>query len=212
MESLLLLFNKIKIPVLLITLFVTGVFVIAFLYFYSPRQAPRQYTEPPIIEPTIFLPTPITTNQYLESYTQVSIGDIFNESSTLVKEAKKKTILDENTIEYAYASPVDSRDNTITTQYNFVVHKRVVTVDPTTYVHPKLSDYISLYGNPDEEFIGTKEYGRFTKTYIYNSLGFALVGNIYTEEIYEIHVFTQSAKKFVIQEIGIKPDAEGEFK
>ncbi len=101
----------------------------------------------------------------------------------------KKEIDKTKTI-FSLKSQYLSRTNEIRTGNNVVVFERELTPASTTTPYAKISDYKKKYGEPEKIMKGSKFYGELMSTYIYANLGFAFIGNSYTDEIFEFHFFT----------------------
>lgn len=130
---------------------------------------------------------PTSETASLSPYLQTTIG---SEEKNLESFPgfKSKAPRSKNETQYTFSSPILLYDNTIVTDQGKVIYEKAITVDPG-YTHPTISSYESRFGKPELVVKGSKTYGEFAKTYIYSQKGFALIGNPFTDEVYEIQQF-----------------------
>lgn len=141
-----------------------------------------------IQKPSVPVPTPSPTTTKLHPFLMIEVGRTIPSDLANRPGFKNKTLLDKNTIQYSFNSPLQNRDNLIIARNDKTVFERAITLEPGAK-HPQLSDYKQRFGEPEVELEGSKFYGQFEKTYVYASKGFTLVGNPFTGEIDEIQTF-----------------------
>jgi hypothetical protein len=91
--------------------------------------------------------------------------------------------------EYSFPSINTSADNTIITDDNLVIFEKKFTAD-TSFVHPELSSYLSLLGEPESILPGSKTYGRNVNFYIFASKGITIIGRPFSDEVEEVQQYT----------------------
>lgn len=163
------------------------------LLFSTGGQPQRPGNNP---EPTI-TPYPRLTglpsgDTQISPLKRVSAGQTLTETAarSLPGYTGKKVIDDNHTI-FSLKSQFVARTNEIRTTKNSVVFEREIAPDnPKDPAYAKVSDYKKKYGEPEKIIKGSKFYGEIMSTYIYARLGFAFIGNSYTDEIQEFHFFT----------------------
>lgn len=102
----------------------------------------------------------------------------------------KKETIEGNQTKYSFQSPLELRPEEIITLNGIVVFEQVLTPeDPLESGYATMSEYVQKYGEPEEKITGSKFYGWNIVTYVYAKNGFAIIGNVYTDEAYEITVF-----------------------
>lgn len=103
----------------------------------------------------------------------------------------KKEASDEGKIIYSLNSKNPLRTDQIITQNEKIIFERIyIPEDPSDPNHLLISVMIAKHGQPEKTIQGSKLWGPFMKTYIYNSLGVAFIGNPNTNEVYELQNFT----------------------
>jgi hypothetical protein len=96
----------------------------------------------------------------------------------------------ENGTEYSFSSPLVDRDNIAVTKNGVLVFKRFITMkDVDHWETPSMIEYKEKYGDPEYEKKGSVYYGAFETLLLWGSKGIAIVGNDFTDEVKEIHVF-----------------------
>ncbi len=103
--------------------------------------------------------------------------------------------------QYNYKSASSLRDNQIIINGDTVIYEKIVTANPTEQ-YPSLSELVSNLGTPEREFTGSEMFGKFLKTYIYASQGFAVRGNEFKDEVMEIQVFVPTTVDGYIEKWG----------
>lgn len=102
-----------------------------------------------------------------------------------------RTPISENTDQYNFSSEYVSRPNIIITENDLAAFERIVTSEKSSSPgFSRISELMNKFGQPEETITGSTHYGRFVNTYIYANKGFAIIGNPYTDEVYEIQQFT----------------------
>lgn len=151
------------------------------------------------------IPTPITTppTQVYELQKTV-VGKTtekeIEENPTIKKGILKKEVLSDGQVKYSLKSALITRPNEIITQNRVSVFERIVTPDVKNYA--RASEYTRKYGRPDQTVTGSHFYFYFMKTYIYSRLGFALIVNPNTDEIFEFQAFKPTSVENYTQQYG----------
>lgn len=97
----------------------------------------------------------------------------------------------EETLIYSLNSKNPLRTDQIITQNEKIVFERIyIPEDPSDPNHLLISVMIAKYGQPEKVIQGSKLWGPFMNTYIYNNTGMAFIGNPNTDEVYELQNFT----------------------
>lgn len=185
---------------IIIALLVITTLVLFFFTVYMALTTPKTQQNTTLI--STITPYPGSTKTFpkskeLSSYIKTTVGSTTDKEVETIAGRKNKITLPDGSTEYTFESINLSSNDTIVTKNNTVVFEKANTID-SSYTHPRLSEYVTRYGKADAEFTGSKTYGKFTKTYVYATRGFALIANPYTEEINEIHSFLpQSIDSYV---------------
>lgn len=179
-------FSRKKIFILISLLFLILILLIVLLY--KQRQIPPK----PVLraeEPGLLFSVNPSIKKYYDIYTNTNVGDNINNLSGKLPQPKKINPLPDNATEYFYDSGYPLKDNEIVAKNDIVVFKRLVILNEQATSMPQLDSYVKLYGEPEAVYQGSASYGRFMKTYVYSSRGFALILNQFTGEIFEIQTF-----------------------
>lgn len=112
----------------------------------------------------------------------------------------KKTLPDGSTL-YTLKSPLIDRDNLIVFKNSQRVFMRLVVINPKAE-SPKISAYIAKYSPPTTQITGSKFYGPETYVGINSDKGYALVGNKFTDEIFEVYTFVPTTESEFLQKWG----------
>lgn len=112
-----------------------------------------------------------------------------------------KRILPDGSTEYTVKSKFASRDNILIIKDKVFLFKREITINDKL-IHPKLTDYLKTYGNPDKILTGSKFFGPYQKFYLYPAKGFVLSANPGTDEIDEIYSFVPTTEENFLQKWG----------
>jgi hypothetical protein len=114
---------------------------------------------------------------------------------------KKET---EQGIEYSFPSPLVDRDNIAVTKNGVLVFKRFITMkDVDHWETPSIIEYKEKYGDPEYEKKGSMYYGAFETLLLWGSKGIAIIGNDFTDEVKEIHIFEPMSTEQYLQLWGI---------
>lgn len=157
----------------------------------------------------IFAPQRPIQPSTISPYLQTTVGKTTDAQIQLLGNIKDKKTLPDGSTQYLRPSVNASLDNIIITKNGTVAFEKAITVN-TLYEHPKISDYIATFGKPEAELEGSQTYGKFEKTYVYTSKGFAVVANPFTEEVDEIQTFAPMSVEAYLSTWGtdIKPEQE----
>ncbi len=145
--------------------------------------------------PTTPSPTPIQIDGTPRTQKIAPTQRTFIERTTLeeveqLPTIENKVILPEGGTRYTLTSPLVTRKNEIIVQNNQAVFERILV--PENRQDPgfvTLTEYKNEYGQPQETIRGSYFYGNLIETFIYADKGFALIGNPFTNEVYEIQTF-----------------------
>lgn len=172
---------------MLVLLLLFLVLIFSLIYLFINKDFNNQGIKP-ISEPELIYKEGIKSEEAFKPYLNTSIGQTTDTQITSLPNIKSINPLPNGNTQYLFPSKYSHLNNEIVTKDNKVVFKKIITVVPEQPA-PQISSYITKYGSPDSEHTGSKQYGRFIKTYIFASKGFALVVNFPTGEVYEIHTF-----------------------
>lgn len=109
----------------------------------------------------------------------------------------------EGTTIYSLNSQNTIRTDQIITQNDQIIFQRTyVPENPNDPNHLLISKMLEKYGEPDKTIQGSRLWGPFMKTYIYNTKGIAFIGNPNTDEVYEFQNFTLISLEEYLQKYG----------
>lgn len=159
------------------------IFSLVFINLGSQKE-PKKSIEPPLVFKNQAEAAP-----YFPSYINTRINKTTEQEISSYPNRKDRRDLSNGYAQYFFPSGDLSKDNTVITKNNVAVFKNAISVLPNSWEHPDVSVYIAQYGKPDAEFVGSVAYGRFAKTLIYATGGFAVIFNPSTNEVFEIQSF-----------------------
>lgn len=116
------------------------------------------------------------------------IGETSDKEISSNPDLLNKVTQDDKTI-YTFKPNPNLVGNQVITENGRAVFEKGTIVEAESKLH-LFSDYINKYGQPEAEYSGSKTYGKFEKTYVWASLGFALKVNPDTQEVDQIQKFT----------------------
>lgn len=167
--------NKIK-------LLIGGFLLIIILLIFISISSPNKPTPiPPQYQPTPTVIIAIPGQKYTIGETKA--GEI-NQNNSVIKQEPKL-----NLTKYSLRSSLDLRPNIVMTDGNVVVFESIIVPQESASII-KLSDYLKRYGVANKTFTGSNFYGSMANTYVFTSQGLAIIANSYTNEIYELQVFS----------------------
>lgn len=108
-----------------------------------------------------------------------------------LSEVEKKETLPDGSLRYSLKSPLISRKNEIIVKNGQVIYERILV--PESRKSPgyvTISEYRHRLGNPAAIIRGSRFYGPLIATILYPEKGIVLIGNTYTDEVYEVHAFS----------------------
>lgn len=114
----------------------------------------------------------------------------------------KKEILTETQTSYSFRSPIRVRPNEVRTDSNVVVFERIIILQEKAPTSLKISDFENKYGQPERRLTGSRFYDELMVTYIYAQRGFAFIGNQFTDEVFELHLFKPMTPEEYIAQFG----------
>lgn len=116
---------------------------------------------------------------------------------------ENKSTLPNGSIRYTFTSPLMLRKNEVIVQNNRVIFERILVPESSNdpgYV--TISEYKGQYDQPQRVITGSHFYGHHVETYIYADKGFTLIGNPFTDEVFEIHVYIPTTVENYIEQYG----------
>lgn len=166
---------KLSKPVLLliITLVLIIIFVVVVFFSLVYKKDPLQSFE----------------GAEIKTYQQVEIGKTPDQVIKNLQGFKKEESFSNGESKYSFSSPVSNRDNIVITKNGVAVFKSAVSVEKTGWLHPSISEYKNLYGNPEAVYTGSRTFGEKAKTNVYASKGVAVIFNPFNNEVYEVQNF-----------------------
>lgn len=188
-------------------------FISIVLFLIPKTKVDKTPSTPPsyISPPATSAPTTPTTKEKVYTYIKSMPGKTTKQQVLTYQNLKESKSLADGSIQYSFRSPVALRDDLVITKDDVVVFERVITRLQDSRL-PKISTYQDKFGNPERTETGSSYYGEHEKTYIYTSYGFALVGNPFTDEIDEMHIFIPTTADKYLKQWGsdIQREAQGE--
>lgn len=162
------------IPKKTLTLIVILLFAIIFLVVFVNLQ-----------------PTPIQPQPTISPFQKSISGKTTSTDIENRYKIKNKEILPNGDLKYSIETNIIDRPDQIIVHNNTAKFERIV-IDSNKYAlgDMQLSEKILDLGPAEKVVKGSEFYGKQIETYIYPSQGLAFVANTYTDEIYEIQVFT----------------------
>lgn len=171
---------------LIIVLGILGVIIIILVTVLLLKPGTSQDTDTTIPTPTGNA-VPLPFQEKIYDGQQVIIGKTTQNEVKQLPGLISENELEDGETEYLFDSSLKTRPNVVITKDNVAIYERTLT--PPTSFFPKISEYLSKYGTPEEIVKGSKEYGWSINSYIYSSKGFSIIGNPNTDEIYEFQFF-----------------------
>lgn len=122
--------------------------------------------------------------------------------ATLLSNAEKNQLADnQESFEYFNSSPI--RPNQVITRDNNVVFEKVILpLDKNDPNYIRLDSALTTYGQPSQIIEGSYTYGPATSLYLFSSKGIALVGNPFTNTLFEIHTFVPITNERYLEQFG----------
>lgn len=183
--------------------------ITALVVFTGISQKPQKkpsFNDIPTATPTPFYKSSSnSTTQKIYSLQKTIINNTKDSEIQGLPDVIKTETLPNNTKEYLLNSPASlSRPNKIITQNGIVRYEQIITdeTNPASVTYATISRYKNVFGNPEKAIKGSRYYGSFMNTYIYASRGFALIGNPYTDEVFEVQTFVPTIVDKYIENYG----------
>lgn len=181
--------------IILILVVIIMIILLSGLRGYNANQTP-------IPTPTT-LPGGKSTQHKINPAQKTIIEQTTQKEVESLPEIKEKSILSNGSTRYTLTSPFISRKNEVIVKDNLVIYERLLKPKSTTgKKYAQISDYEKEYGHPQKIIRGSLFYGNLIRTYIYADRGFALIGNPFTNEVLEIHIFTPTTVENYIKQYG----------
>ena len=192
--------KRILIPLVPLVLFIVAFIVFVFFSAFSP-SAPLPPQEDPLTPtPSIAIDIVSPTEQPGEDHSDGD-GDMivsYEDISTF----QKKEPLPEGLFKYAFFSGRPGRPNIIVASPDGQGALFESSVSSPTAL-PSLSEYLSLFGQPERTFVGSKFYGPSAHIYIYaQTKGFAFIADPKTNTVLETHHFPPMSVEDYIRRFG----------
>lgn len=192
---------KIIIKWLKIGLIVLVMLVIIAIFYVLSRP-----TSQPTPQKTIIIPTAIPNPQAtpVSPLQKVIIGGEANRDALTQLPNAQAEKLSNGAIQYKFPSALLSRKNLIVVDGNnkYAFERIILTGDTSTEEFKKLSDYANIYGQPDKIVDGSNYYSLYFTTYVYASKGFTIIGNLNTNEAYEVQTYSPMSVENYIKYFG----------
>lgn len=184
MNSLALLFqNKILLSILLAVVLIIG--FLTYINYNQPQQ-PKQAIDQKV--------TPLS---------KVEIGKTTKAEIEKLPNIQKKEALPNGGTKYSIKSYNVLRPDEIIVKDNTATFERSTTPeDPKALGFARIAQYIERYGEPQRVIKGSKFYGEFVSTYVYSQLGFTVIANQYTGEVFEVQTFAPMSVSSYMQLYG----------
>lgn len=192
------------------SLLATILFVVAIMIIGSMNSGNKKTQNPSTVP--ITTPTPYykagsqnSTTEKIYSLQKTIINSTQDSQIKNLPDIIKTETLTNGERKYSLNSPVPiSRPNLILTKNGVSIFERTITneTDPNSKDYIAISQYQSIFGDPDKVIKRSKYYGDFMNTYIYASRGFALIGNPNTDEVYEVQAFVPMSTDQYVQQYG----------
>jgi len=189
-----------KTKLLIIALFV-GVIIMFTIFLALSSTKQTQPSAPPADVPIVIPNSNVQSEPTFKNYLTIKLNDS-SEGLDKLSGFIKKTDLSSQKIKYEFSSTYPGISNNIVSGNQKVIFKSNVVISSDNYKTPFIETYLQNYGSPEVEFTGSEKYGRFAKTYIYPSQGFALIFNPATKEVYELQSFNPASLEEYIRDWG----------
>lgn len=204
------LYNKKIIVFILLVCVGLTLMLLLLLFPVVNRSNEKQGSFFPTITPFVNKKSP-NAQALIRKYSKTVVGSTPEKDVLTYPGLIKEEKIDSNTILFTFNGPFSYRNNEIITRNGVVVYEKNITTDYSLR-HPSISDFLNQYGPGEKEILGSKKYGRFAKTYIYASKGFAFIGNPSTDEVDEFQAFLPTTLEEYFKNWGkdIDPNIQGE--
>lgn len=172
----------------LLFIFIIIIIVGIFIYIFFPRGSQ---------------PTPPSPVQIFSPLQKTSIGETTKPTVEKFPGLINSQNLSDGSIQYNYSSLIPQRPNTVIIKNNVVVFEQTILPEnPQAKGYAKISDFTKRLGDPEKTLQGSKFYGHLISIYIYSSKGLVIIGNSYTDEVYEVQTFSPSTPENYIKTFG----------
>lgn len=166
-------------------LFAVGFIFIIVLSLFSQTSQPIPTTPSPTP-----IPTPIVQNYKYSPLQKTEPGKTTFSDLSRIPNLREIPSTISGTREFIAESVSPLRPNQILVRDNTVIFERILTpIKSSDYGYARISDFTEKYGEPDRIIQGSRHYGSLMNTYIYADQGFTLIGNPFTNEVFEIQQF-----------------------
>lgn len=184
--------------------------LLLFLFPQINKPNEKQSSLFPTITPVASKKTP-NAQALIRKYSKTFVGSTPEKDVLAYPGLIKQEKINSNTNLFIFSGPFAYRNNEIITRNGVVVYEKSVTTDYSLH-HPSILDFLNQYGPAEKEIVGSRKYGRFAKTYIYASKGFAFIGNPSTDEVDEFQTFLPTTIEEYFKNWGkdIDPNIQGE--
>lgn len=183
--------NKPKI-LLIITIGFAIVVILSLVLFSGDSQIEpdQQPVSEGIKDPLLFDEFESTIEDpKLAIFDELIVGESTNEDIRRIPGIKDEESVN-NGLEFHFPSSLVDRDNLAITQNNVLVYKRFIALkDVAQWESPSIIAYLEKYGEPELKKKGSVYFGNFATLYLWASKGVAIIGNDFTDEVFEVHIF-----------------------
>lgn len=131
---------------------------------------------------------------------KTKIGQTTDANLSSQPDLLKKTEADSQTV-YTFKPAPNFVGNQVITEGGKAVFEKGTILEGQQKL-PLFSNYVAKYGKPETAFTGSKTFGKFEKTYVYASLGFALKVNPFTQEVNEVQKFAPTTAEEYLKKWG----------
>lgn len=128
------------------------------------------------------------------------IGQTTDQEISSNPDLLNKVALGDKTV-YTFKPNPNLVGNQVITESGKAVFEKGTIIEAESKLH-LFSAYVNSYGQPEAEYTGSKTYGKFEKTYVWASLGFALKVNPFTQEVHEVQKFAPISIEEYLQKWG----------
>lgn len=165
---------------------------LGIIYLLLSNIKPTKEETTLIPTPTIYSirrATPSSSSYSFSSFQKTVIGKTTDKEIESLTNIISKQASDGGTITYLVKSVNPLQPDKILTKNGTTIYEETSTFTSNAGGFPKISFYKDIFGQPEEEIVGSEKYGHLATAYIYASKGFSLIGNSNTDEVYEIKRF-----------------------
>jgi hypothetical protein len=140
-------------------------------------KTPHQNSPTPVIIPTSY-PQRTTIRK-------TTVKEVENRSDLIGKEKQPN-----GSTEYQFKSVISDKPDTAITRNGVVIYEQIITpLDPDAQQYKTVTGITKEFGPPDEIIDGSADFGNLMNTFVYPQKGFAFVGSLRTNQVYQLQYF-----------------------